>query len=78
MTNGSTDREQERAREMEEEKQRQRKLRDKVAGRRPNGKARAGDIDGKSFQKVPFCVFSSNDMLCSGSGPNQRRVGSSR
>ncbi|KAF8519097.1 Sec8 exocyst complex component-specific domain-containing protein [Hysterangium stoloniferum] len=45
MMNGDTDRAQEREREMAREKERQRRLRDKVQGRRTNGKAKAGDID---------------------------------
>ncbi|KAL5535762.1 SEC8 [Sanghuangporus sanghuang] len=46
MTNGTLEREKERERELEEEAQRQRRLRDKVTGRRVNGKAKAvGNID---------------------------------
>jgi exocyst complex component 4 len=48
MTNGSDDFEYQREREMEVEadRARQQRIRDKVPGRRVNGKARAGDIDG--------------------------------
>ena len=48
MTNGSDDIEQERERRKEEEIQniRQQRIREKIPGRRMNGKARAGDIDG--------------------------------
>lgn len=51
MTNDSDDYEyqQERQREIEAEKVRQQRIRDKVPGRRANGKARAGDIDGQSY-----------------------------
>ncbi|KAK0506252.1 exocyst complex component sec8 [Armillaria luteobubalina] len=47
MTNGSDDLEyqKEKRAEMEAEKARQQRIRDKVPGRRVNGKARAGDID---------------------------------
>ncbi|SJL05584.1 uncharacterized protein ARMOST_08941 [Armillaria ostoyae] len=47
MTNGSDDLEYQREKraEMEAEKTRQQRIRDKVPGRRVNGKARAGDID---------------------------------
>jgi len=44
--NGESERAREREREFEKERERQRKLREKVQGRRSNGKARAGDIDG--------------------------------
>lgn len=48
MTNGSDDLEyqRERQKEIEAENVRQQRIRDKVPGRRVNGKARAGDIDG--------------------------------
>lgn len=48
MTNGSEEMEYQRDRqkEIEAEKVRQQRIRDKVTGRRVNGKARAGDIDG--------------------------------
>ena len=49
MTNGTLEREKERERELEEEAQRQRRLRDKVTGRRVNGKSKAvGNIDCES------------------------------
>lgn len=50
MTNGSDDMEyqMERQNEMEAEKARQQRIREKVPGRRVNGKARAGDIDGEA------------------------------
>lgn len=38
--------ERQREKEMELQKARQQRLRDKVPGRRPTGKAKAGDIDG--------------------------------
>lgn len=44
--NGDAERIQEREREIAREKERQRRIRDKVQGRRTNGKARTGDIDG--------------------------------
>jgi hypothetical protein len=49
MTNESEDREYEieRQNELQAEKVRQQRIRDKVPGRRTNGKARAGDIDGQ-------------------------------
>lgn len=49
MTNGSDDMEYqiERQNEIEAEKARQQRIREKVPGRRINGKARAGDIDGE-------------------------------
>lgn len=48
MTNGSDDYDYQRERreEMEAERIRQQRIREKVPGRRVNGKARAGDIDG--------------------------------
>lgn len=48
MTNGSIDTEweQERERELLAEKSRQKRIKDRVPGRRMNGKAKAGDIDG--------------------------------
>jgi hypothetical protein len=46
LLNGDMERGQEREREIAKEKERQRRIRDKVQGRRPNGKARTGDIDG--------------------------------
>jgi exocyst complex component 4 len=39
--------------EIEAEKQRQQRIRDKAPGRRVNGKARVGDIDGRSFSGCP-------------------------
>jgi hypothetical protein len=49
MTNESEDMEYEieRQNELQAEKARQQRIRDKVPGRRTNGKARAGDIDGE-------------------------------
>ena len=49
MTNESEDREYEieRQNELQAEHARQQRIRDKVPGRRINGKARAGDIDGE-------------------------------
>lgn len=48
VINGDAERSQEREREMAREKERQRRIRDKVHGRRNNGKAKTGDIDGTS------------------------------
>ena len=50
MTNGSDDIEYDRERRKEQEllDMRQRRIREKIPGRRANGKARAGDIDGMS------------------------------
>jgi exocyst complex component 4 len=47
-TEDDYERERERREEAEAEKLRQQRIRDKAPGRRANGKARAGDIDGKS------------------------------
>lgn len=49
MTNESEDKEYEieRQNELQAEKARQQRIRDKAPGRRINGKARAGDIDGE-------------------------------
>lgn len=54
MTNESDDREYEieRQNELQAEKARQQRIRDKVPGRRTNGKARAGDIDGEHCSQV--------------------------
>ncbi len=51
MTNGSDDfdYQRERREELEAERIRQQKIREKVPGRRTNGRARTGDIDGASF-----------------------------
>jgi exocyst complex component 4 len=51
QTNGSDDYEYEREkkREREQEMLMQQRIREKAPGRRPNGKARAGDIDGTSY-----------------------------
>ena len=46
VINGDVDRAREREQEMAREKERQKRIRDKVHGRRVNGKGRAGDIDG--------------------------------
>jgi exocyst complex component 4 len=46
-TEDDYERERERREEAEAEKLRQQRIRDKAPGRRANGKARAGDIDGK-------------------------------
>ena len=49
MTNGTLEREKERERELEEEAQRQKRIREKVPGRRVNGKSKAiGGIDCES------------------------------
>jgi len=50
MTNGSEDTEHDRTRqqELQAEKLRQQRIRDKTPGRRMNGRAHAGDIDGLS------------------------------
>lgn len=55
LTNGSDEMEYqtERQMEIEAEKARQQRIRDKVPGRRVNGKARAGDIDGEDCVPVP-------------------------
>lgn len=57
MTNGSDDMEYqiERQNEIEAEKARQQRIREKVPGRRINGKARAGDIDGEPCG-LPFLL----------------------
>jgi hypothetical protein len=54
MMNGGGDMEYQRERqeEMEAEKVRQQRIRDKVPGRRVNGNARAGDIDGMCYLPV--------------------------
>lgn len=61
MTNGSDDFDYQRERQMEQEaeRQRQQRIREKVPGRRVNGKARAGDIDGAlvSFSNWTRCSF---------------------
>jgi exocyst complex component 4 len=56
MTNGSTDAEWEREREKEllAEQLRQKRIKDRVPGRRMNGKAKAGDIDGMLLLYQPF------------------------
>jgi len=41
--------ERERQQEIEAERQRQKRIKDKVPGRRVNGKAKTGDIDGTLF-----------------------------
>ena len=46
IINGDAERIQERERELAREKERQRRIRDRAQGRRTNGKARTGDIDG--------------------------------
>lgn len=48
LINGDAERAKERDRELEKEKERQRRMREKVQGRRPNGTAKSGDIDGGS------------------------------
>ena len=60
MTNGSDDMEYEaeRRNEQEAEKARQQRIRDRAPGRRMNGKARAGDIDGLYHRFVFFVVRS--------------------
>jgi len=49
QTNGSDDYEYEREKKKEREQEMlmQQRIREKAPGRRPNGKARAGDIDGR-------------------------------
>lgn len=48
MTNGTLEREKERERELQEENRRQRQIRDKIPGRRTNGRQKAvGSIDGE-------------------------------
>lgn len=47
MTNGTLDREKERERELQEERERQKQLRERIPGRRMNGRQKAvGSIDG--------------------------------
>jgi exocyst complex component 4 len=63
MTNGSGDTayEQEKQREKEKEMMRQERIRERMPGRKPTGKAKAGDIDGKQFDHVDtamlYCLF---------------------
>lgn len=74
MTNGTMEREREREKELEEENLRQKRIRDKVPGRRPNGKSRAaGDIDGELLRHilVPTIIR----LFPSHSGSDQGRVG---
>jgi hypothetical protein len=58
MTNESEDREYEieRQNQLQAEKDRQQRIRDKAPGRRTNGKARAGDIDGE-YRSLVFIVI---------------------
>lgn len=63
----------ERQNALEAEKARQQRIRDKVPGRRTNGKARAGDIDGTSFVVQVFEGLLPRALSCSGS--SQRRLG---
>lgn len=52
MTNeADEDFEKERRAEVERQKVRQERIRDRIPGRRVTGKAKAGDIDGKSFSQ---------------------------
>lgn len=88
MTNGSVDTEweQEREREMLAEQNRQKRIKDRVPGRRMNGKAKAGDIDGMFTLPVSLaffnCILKAHHFLLayclprySRSRPNQRRMG---
>jgi hypothetical protein len=74
VRNGDVDRGKEREREMAKEKERQKRIRDKVQGRRVNGKGRAGDIDG-------VCIFSlgrdpqAHTVVQSRAGSDHGRVG---
>jgi exocyst complex component 4 len=56
MTNGSEDFDYQRERELEiqNEALRQKKIKDKVPGRKVNGKTRQGTIDGQSFTFIPL------------------------
>lgn len=66
MTNGTLEREKERERELEEEAQRQRRIKDKVPGRRVNGRSKAvGGIDCESLSSCICSHFMTNVMqLC--------------
>ena len=58
MTNDSmadAEYEREKAQEREAERIRQQRLRDRVPGRKPTGKTKAGDIDGEC---APACLYS--------------------
>ena len=56
-TYGDDEWERERQQEVEAERQRQKRIMDKVPGRRANGKAKAGDIDGMSSVQL-YCSLS--------------------
>lgn len=73
MTNGTLDREKERERELQEEMQRQKRIRDKVPGRRANGKAKAvGNIDGERSACFPV---NTAYLSCSCAGSYRGRLG---
>jgi exocyst complex component 4 len=59
MTNGSGDTayEQEKQREKEKEMMRQERIRERMPGRKPTGKAKAGDIDGEQFDHVETAML---------------------
>lgn len=59
MTNGSADTEweQERERELVAEQNRQKRIKDRIPGRRMNGKAKAGDIDGMFTLSISLAFF---------------------
>ena len=82
MTNGSEDMEysRNRQREAEAESARQQRIREKVPGRRMNGKARAGDIDGMCNESLFVINLNARVVLIgfafsSHSRSNKRRVG---
>ena len=57
MTNGTMERERERERELAEERQRQQQIRNRLPGRRANGKMKAiGTIDGKLPSPTSACL----------------------
>ena len=77
QTNGSDDVEYEKEKRMEREKEMlmQQRIREKAPGRRTNGKARAGDIDGRSLDHFPRNIIYTRFDVYSCAGPNQGRLG---
>lgn len=61
--------------ELEAERRRQQRIRDKVPGRRTNGRAKAGDIDGMPHSPHNLWRALGLIVLCSHLGRNQGRVG---
>lgn len=71
MTNdGDFDYQREREIEMEQERARQQRIRDRVPGRRVNGRARAGDIDGLSQIKYQSTVLNQFQLFWTRSKTN--------